>query len=64
MSLAIYPVSNLIWERPEQYGSSWVMAAYNDEPLALKWVKEPTRVFGIFFSYKDKGNYKKSIDQN
>ena len=33
----------------------------NDEPLALSWVKEPTRVVGIFFHIMIKETTKKVL---
>ena len=33
-----------------------------DKPLGLKWIKNPTKILGIFFSYGPKGNNHHNFD--
>ena len=38
------------------------LANQKDKPLSLKWVDNPIRILGIFFSYDSKGNNKQNFD--
>ena len=38
------------------------LANHKDKPLSLKWVDNPTRILGIFFSYDSKGNNQHNFD--
>ena len=38
------------------------LASQQDKPFNLTWVKNPTKILGIFFSYDSQGNNKHNFD--